>query len=306
MDLKALLKAHEQVAQKRKNVGTQACEQGYNFLLKAEQTGFKDKSLLKAASEAFIRAIKQERTQADAYIGLGYLLLLLSDFKTAEIQFKAALRYAPNNRDARSLLEFTLNKRSGKSILKTESGPERDHEQIFIQLVDTIQKLGKQLKQAMLPEPMLDPIELQKRLKAHSDFQSKYQSLEQEIEQLDVDLNTDSLKQLLRPLTESIRQQGKIIQTSLKFQKYGQDLLHLMETVKAAILGLNQIQSIESIQQFEQDTLEPILDQCDQIADQLDVLSEQGHDIRSLEQRYEALTQMIENLQDLIDGKHEQ
>lgn len=305
MDLKALLKTHEQVASKRKNLGTQACEEGYNLLVKAEETGFKDKTLLKSASEAFIRAIRQERSNAEAYVGLGYLLLLISDFEGAEKQLKAALQLTPDNSDAKALLEFSQHKRLGIPLKSSQPEPE-ESEQLFVQFVERIQTATRKAKAAQLKQPLMDTAQLQALVKEHGESQWRYQQLEHELAELDQSLHADSLKGILNSFAGVLRHQTKMIQTSLTFQKLDQALMRQMERVRDGIVNLPQLRSKEAIQTFEQNTLEDLLDQCDKLADQLDSISEQGHDIRSLEKKYESLVQMIENLQEQIDGQIEQ
>jgi len=305
MDLKALLKTHEQVASKRKDLGAQACEQGYSLLVKAEQTGFKDKSLLKSASDAFIRAIRQERGNAESYVGLGYLLLLISDFEGAEKQLKAALQFAPDNADAKSLLEFSQHKRLGLP-LKSAQPETEESEQLFVHFVDRIQTASRKAKASQLKQPLMDTAQLQILVKEHGESQWRYQQLEQELAELDLALPADSLKGLLNSFADLLRHQTKMIQTSLTFQKLEQALLKQMERVRDSIVNLPHLRSKEAIQDFEQNTLEDLLDHCDKLADQLDSISDQGHDIRSLERQYETLVQMIENLQEQIDGLLEQ
>jgi len=305
MDLKALLKTHEQVASKRKDLGAQACEQGYGLLAKAEETGFKDKSLLKSASDAFIRAIRQERGNAEAYVGLGYLLLLISDFEGAEKQLKAALQFAPDNRDAKSLLEFSQHKRLGIP-LKTAQPETEESEQLLIQFVERIQAATRKCKSSLLKQPLMDMGQLQVLLKEHGESQWRFQQLEHELAELDQSFDAHSLKGLLSTFSDLLRHQTKMIQTSLTFQKLEQALLGQMQRVRDAIVNLPHLNNKAAIQAFESETLEDLLDHCDKLADQLDTVSEQGHDIRALERQYETLVQMIENLQEQIDGKLEQ
>ncbi len=305
MDLKALLHTHDQVSRKRKEQGTMSCEQGYELLIQAEKTGFKDKAILKQASDAFILAIRQERTHPEAYIGLGYLLLLLSDFQAAETQFKSALRFAPDNQDAKSLLEFSQHKRLGLP-LKSAQPETEESEQLFVHFVERIQTAIRKAKASQLKQPLLDMAQLQVLVKEHGESQWRYQQLEQELAELDLALPADSLKGLLNSFADLLRHQTKMIQTSMTFQKLEQALVAQMARVRDGIVNLPQLRSKEDIQAYEQNTLEDLLDHCDKLADQLDSISEQGHDIRSLERQYETLVQMIENLQEQIDGQIEQ
>lgn len=301
MDLKALLHTHDQVSRKRKEHGAKYCEQGYDLLLQAEKSGFKDKNLLKQASESFIRAIRQERTHTEAYIGLGYLLLLLSDFHGAENQLKAALRFDPNNPDAKSLLEFSQHKRLGIPLKPSQAEPE-DSEQLFIQFVERIQAASRKVKNSLLQQPTLEAQQLQQLVKEHGENQWRFQQLEHELAELDQSLHADSLKNLLHNFSDLLRHQTKMIQTSLRLQKLDNALLKLMEQVRDAILLLPNLQNKTAVHNFEEHHLESLLDHCDQLADQLDEISEQGHDIRALEKKYESLVHMLENLQEQLDG----
>ncbi|PIQ23244.1 hypothetical protein COW36_18890 [bacterium (Candidatus Blackallbacteria) CG17_big_fil_post_rev_8_21_14_2_50_48_46] len=303
MDLKELLNTHEKVAQSRRKVGTQYCDQGYQFLREAEATGFQNKELLKQASNSFIQAIRQERANAEAYIGLGYLLLLLSDFKAAETQFKTALRLAPQNQDAKKLLDFTFQKLLGKP--KSKSVPSHEGEQLFYQLAEEIRTAVKNLH----AQPILLPTHLQAGIEALHHHQRKLQSMlaefESEIKHLDLDFPTDSLLNLLQPLRESLRLHQKLIQTSEDMRKLFEGLENLQTQIASALSAKQNLTSAEKIHQFEHTHLEMYLDECDRLADHLDALSENGHDTQELEKIYLQIVHQLEFLQEYLDEQLE-
>lgn len=301
LDLKALLDTHESISQNRKQKGIQYCQAGYRDLSEAEKSGFQNKELLKQAAQHFIQAIRQERTQVEAYIGLAYLLLLISDLRAAEAQLKVALRLSPENPDIKALLEYCLHQRLG---LKTpvRNSLARESEQRYTQLQSKIQGAIQTWSQRSMPlEPTCEPEPLARLQANQQELSALWLSLDQELRELEHDMQILSLRRQAQPLQSLLWRLEKIIHTSRHFQTLQQTIQLALQEVQQSSAHIQKLSDKQQIQHFEQTTLEQYLDQCDHLADQLDALSSQGHDIRVLEQPYERLVAAIEYLQDLLD-----
>eukprot|EP00281_Chroomonas_sp_CCMP1168_P021127 CAMPEP_0206234866 /NCGR_PEP_ID=MMETSP0047_2-20121206/12826_1 /ASSEMBLY_ACC=CAM_ASM_000192 /TAXON_ID=195065 /ORGANISM="Chroomonas mesostigmatica_cf, Strain CCMP1168" /LENGTH=192 /DNA_ID=CAMNT_0053658995 /DNA_START=35 /DNA_END=609 /DNA_ORIENTATION=- len=100
----------------------QKLDSGYKDLARSQESGFEDKMALKSASSNFFSAVHCNPGKPQAWVAIGYLLLLLGDNQHAARYIKQAKSVDPTNEDAGKLLDFVLEENKKNGI------PEEDEE----------------------------------------------------------------------------------------------------------------------------------------------------------------------------------
>lgn len=118
-----------------------------------------------------------------------------------------------------------------------------------------------------------------------------------EIETARLHMNFEPLLQRLRLCDEALRICGV-------FSELGQRLARELAEVKEACVALAKQFLPNHLPKFEQG-LEIFQDRCDALADQLDALENQGHDIAELVPGYEAWMAQIEQFSEILDERSE-
>jgi len=83
-------------------------------LATAQSSGFEDKEALKSASSGFLNAIRSNGRHTAAYVGMGYLLLLIGSPNHAQRYITAAIDVDPTNEDAAKLLKYLKDDAAGQ------------------------------------------------------------------------------------------------------------------------------------------------------------------------------------------------
>lgn len=97
-------------------------------LATAQASGFEDKQALKASSAGFLNAIRSDARHVAAYVGMGYLLLLLDSPNHAARYLTAAVDVDPTNEDAIKLLKYVRDTLPGEQG-SSATGPHDQGEQ---------------------------------------------------------------------------------------------------------------------------------------------------------------------------------
>ena len=106
MELKELQVTKESLEKTRVH-SSLFCEKAYELIAKAEKNQFTNKVQLQNAAKLFIQALRRYRNQAEPFVGLGYIHILMADFNGAQKFLKQALALEPENESARDLMEYT-------------------------------------------------------------------------------------------------------------------------------------------------------------------------------------------------------
>lgn len=305
MDLKALVNTHRRIAENRQDVGVDYCQKGFMLLAQAELTEFREKQLLKDATSYFIRAIRFKRTSTDAYVGLGYLLILLTDYEGASKYLKEALRLDPSNGDAAKLLEHVQTHQP--QSVKPNAQPEDLSDLNYDELYDKIEILiFTQIKTIMETPPMIPTVDTD-ALKALEQqtaaFETTYQHIVQQLDIIEAEIDTSDLRNNLRPFEIALGRFQTGLSTSHHMQKIQAGILKEMHRVKEHLMQVrNNPESTENEEVF----LDDVMDHCDALADELDVLERKAISIEPLLQRYESLVALIEQFRDTLDEHQRQ
>lgn len=309
MDLALLQQMKEQtnrLASNRRHTSDDAYEQGLAALARAQASAFEDKESLKQASEGFIRAIQYGRQNVDAYVGMAYLLILLGDHVMAVRYLNEGRRIDPRNQDILTLTDYVQN----PDAYAAESAPEDDFSLVALDGEESDDDLGDALfeeVQALINEQLAQLRHLRWDLAltppAFKALEDQYASLDQaraalneKLAELELDFDTASLRQQLRPLESAIKKLQGLRQASSRLLRTQHEIKTLTEQVQQDVsLCLGPSAAMEQ-------KLEKYLDECDRFADLLDQTETQGYSIALLEPVYARLVSTVEQLQDLLDA----
>ncbi len=302
MDLALLQQMKNQtqdLAINRRQNSDEFYQQGIELLAQAQAQEFADKESLKEASKLLMRSIQYGRQNAEPYIAMGYLMILLGDMPNAVRYLGEARRVDPDNTDVIQLINF-LQRPAGSqddedALDKPDFG--EGNEEIE-QNYERVQKLIIELNQKsnQLPTaPAFGPQEFRVLEETHQFLELNLQEAYQLLEALELDLDVSSLSQQLRPVEQALQQTAQLRRISGRVIRMQQQMMAKEQEIQAEIGVL-----IGATAELNQ-RLEDYLDQCDLFADQLDEVDELGHGIAPLEPYYNKLVATVESFQDYID-----
>lgn len=281
----------EKLAQKRHSSGQQYRENGLRHLAFAAQEGFRNKSHLKDSFRELVRAIQHNRADADAYLGLVYLQLLVGDKPMALRYLQEGMRVAPEHADLQALFQDLT------SPLAT-SPSAQDHENA---LYDTVCQSLKTQQQCLLvlqsmPVPCLDFAELSTYQKLYQERLAFQTPLVGQMDDLEQELDISSLRRQFQGLDGLLRLVRTHLDISLRFQVLAREINTLSQDVSRSFGELGMM-----VPQGREQQIERFYDHCDRIADQLDTFDHQGYAIGGLTPDYEFVVQQLETYAERID-----
>jgi tetratricopeptide (TPR) repeat protein len=330
MDFKQLLTMREEIgslSSKRHKESDVSYLQGLSLLEKAHAQQYKDKSLLLRASDAFMDAIQHNRRNPDPYVGVAYLFLLLGKTPKAIRYLNEARRVAPSHEKARILLdsileqqdiqkedaqfaeEFPENTPPTEMAFAANKLPELDRNKDYDLLYDQIETLLMEQSKKLMNEPIeanpsMNISELGNVRERGAQLNQIYGHIDRQLKILDEEIDTSELRIRLRPLEVMKRRLDQILTVSQQYQEIqarSQDAQSQCQKLYRQILSC---QTASEQRQIEA-AIEPLLDECDKIADALDSIAEQGFDISPVEDYYQQLIGAVETCQDLLDERGE-
>jgi len=329
MDFKQLMTMREEIgslSSKRHKESDLSYLRGMSLMEKAYAGQFKQKSLLLEASEAFMDAIQHNRRNPDPYVGVAYLFLLLGKTPKAIRYLNEARRVAPSHEKARLLLESILEQ---QEIAKEDAqmagdmpppgqpekafssdlpvlGRDQDYDKLYDELEALLMEQSKALmnESNVTIQPSFDNFELLPVRERSQELNRIYDHIDTQLKILDEEIDTSELRVRLRPLDVMKRRLELILNTSADYQ----DIRNRCQQAQAKSQQLyRQILAINSKadQTQVEAAIEPLLDECDRIADALDGISNRGFDISPVEDFYQQLIGAVETCQDLLDERGE-
>ncbi|MGV3526891.1 MAG: hypothetical protein ACO1RX_21920 [Candidatus Sericytochromatia bacterium] len=288
----------------------QFCAAGVLALQNAYAQNFADKSLLKQAHGHFINAIRYNRQDIAAYLGLAYLLMLVEDVAMARKYLQEALRVEPDNAEALQLLAYMTRLESGPAVSvpadvalpEWESPAETlDYDALYEQIEGFIFKQVHQLmSRPAMPRPTLDAETLQSLRQDFAALQSQHAYVNQHLQTLEQELDTSELVQKMRPFESLLRRFEQALHISEQLERVMQALERELQAVQALQVQAHALQTPAELAELE-DLLEETMDRCDALADQLDAFENQADDLSAALQRYEALITRVEALRESLD-----
>ncbi|HEY9844110.1 MAG: hypothetical protein ACAI44_07875 [Candidatus Sericytochromatia bacterium] len=310
MDFTSLSSVSAGLTQQRSQKGGEACEQAYGSLAQAQLNRFQNKAQLEAAVQDFMAAIRLSRRDADAYVGMGYVLLLLRDYPRAERYLLTALRLNRQHPDVQPLLAELAARRNRPAPMtrpaaipagRPVSAADWDH------LHDSVVLRIRQTVAAAVTEPLpsagVNSELIAALTQRQSRLQIEYDELVRLVRALEAEFEADDLCKGLRPLEMLLRRMQATVALSRQFQNLQADICRIRQALQNDLLSLNRNGS-QSLAPFEA-RLEEYYDDCDTFADQLDAWEAAGHSIAGLLKEYQILLEITENLHERLDELHQ-
>lgn len=307
MNLKELVRTQSNLVANRRDESEGQCKQAYFLIAEAEAQGFTDKTPLKQAMRLFIQAARQRRSYVEPYIGLAYLSLLIDQKEVAQKYLLTALKLEPGNTDALQLQKY-LNEGPEESDAESFALPEfaavsgLDPDKTYDQLEQNLFQMIRSLMKLPSPSPTVKADEFEQLRKQTEELASSTQSFDRQISGLEKEFDTSELRRRLRPLEVILQRSQRALEVSEQMQLLQKQIAGLIETVRGISSRLQQ-PAAELLKRLEAE-LESVMDSCDWVADQLDQIDGQGHDISVLEHGYNILSAMIEGVRDTLDEQH--
>lgn len=281
---------------------------GWRYIQQARQTQFTDSKLLQQASEAFFNAIQQKRQFAPPYMGLAYVLLLLGQPLKAKPYLEQAQKWAPNHPDIPLLLSFI--QYQGASLQQGElqafkPGLPADPELVYEQTEVAIYRLLKMISEKIppLPRVLVEAAGIAQWETLCCELIEQGQALQLDLEWLDQTYDISELRQKFAPLERWCERAVAMLVFSRHVVTQRHRLQKLIQDVVYAIchppIGTHMFQQQES-------QLEQTMDRCDELADTLDQLEEQGYNIEPFLTDYHTLVAHVERWQEVLDEGAEQ
>lgn len=159
---------------------------------------------------------------------------------------------------------------------------------------------------APLPRASLDSTDVRKMEKECDELAALCTKLAGQLKELDrqAQCETSQLYLNFEPLQQRLRLFHEALRMCAVFAELAERLQREMSEVKEASVALAKQFLPNHLPKFEQG-LEQFQDRCDQVADQLDAIEAQGHDISLLVQSYEQWIAMIETFSEILDERTE-
>lgn len=328
MDFKQLMTMREEIgslSSKRHKESDVSYLRGMSLMEKAYAGQFKNKALLLEASDAFMDAIQHNRRNPDPYVGVAYLFLILGNTAKAIRYLNEARRVAPSHEKARLLLESILEQQeivkedaqmAEEASLSAEPdkaftsdlpvlGRDQDYDKLYDELEALLLEQSKALmNESVVAQPSFDPIALLPVRERSEELNRIYAHIDTQLKILDAEIDTSELRTRLRPLEVMKRRLELVLSTSTDYQEIRSRCQQAQTQSQRLYRQILAVNSKASLSQVEE-ALEPLLDECDRIADALDAISNRGFDISPVEDDYQQLIGAVETCQDLLDERGE-
>lgn len=267
---------------------------GVECMLLAEEGGYADRELLTEACDSFIEAIKFNRQNTEAYVGMAYLLWILGDTRQAQSYLEQGLRTNPNNADVHAMIH-KISGRPARPDAQAQAAPELVDAEVIAMVKELLAYLDEDKTAAIAPTVNQHALErLQEKL---NDWELRYDDVLVGIDRLEAFHQRVLLTVELGPVQdrilayhEALRQSERMVALDDKIQENASLARQYLADLAKGDLGLYRAY------------LEIMLDNCDSLADELEVFEKEGFNIRTLESHYQQLADAVEDLQTRLEG----
>lgn len=264
---------------------------GVECLLLAEEGGYTDKSLLTEACDSFMEAIKFNRQHTEAYVGMAYLLWLLGDHKQALTYLEQGLRTQPSHPDVHRMIQQI----SGRKVTEVPSREQISNQRVLELVKALLAEVETENLNTVVASVNAHKIErLQERV---VDWELKYDEVLQAIDQLEAFHERVMLTCELGPVQDRIlayhqalKQSERMLQLDDKIQQHRDLAKELLEQLESGQPGMYEA------------SMDMLLDTCDLLADELEVLEKEGLNVGALDSHYQQLVDHVEALQGSLGG----
>ena len=261
---------------------------GVECMLLAEEGAYQDRDLLTEACDAFIESIKFNRQQTEAYVGMAYLLWLLGDSRQALSYLEQGLRTNPSHPDVHALIQ----KISGRPARATPA--QRAEEPLDAQVSQLVSELLSYLESEKTAAiaASVNPHAVERLQERLADWELRYDEVLVAIDSLEAFHQRVMLTVELGPVQDRILAYHDALRQSERLTALDDKII---ENAATAREYLNELSKGEP--GMFSAYLEMLLDNCDALADELEVFEKEGLSIRTLESHYQQLVDAVEALQ---------
>lgn len=274
---------------------------GVECMLLAEESGYRDRQLLTEACDSFIEAIKYNRQKTEAYVGMAYLLWILGDSPHALRYLEQGLRTQPNHPDVHALIKQITGKTSQASPATANAQTQAQEDALYQEALELVKAVLAHLeseKTATIAASVNHhAIErLQEKLQ---DWEHRYDEVLTAIDALSVFHQRVMLTVELGPIQDRILDYHQALRHSERLVGLDDKILENIASTKEYLAALNK-----GDPGMFRAYLDLLLDNCDALADQLEVFEKEGLNIRTLDSHYQSLSELVEELQIAVEGDH--
>lgn len=267
---------------------------GVECMLLAEEDQYQDKALLTEACDAFIEAIKYNRQQTEAYVGMAYLLWILGDNPRALQYLEQGLRTHPAHPDVHALIKQITGKTQAATAAAPQAQPQA-YQALQAEIQVLLQKLQGENTATLAASVNPHAVErLQERLLT---WESDYEAVLTAIDALQAFHERVMLTCELGPVQDRIMAYHQALRQSERLTRLDDKIL---ENTRLTRQYLNALEAGETA--MFRSYADILIDNCDALADELDALEREGLNIRTLDSHYQQLIEMVEAFQQAMEG----
>lgn len=315
-------------------------QQGFGSLDHAQRSPENAPALLKKACSAFMEAMRLDRGAPEGFVGMAYLLWLVGDHAEATSYLQEALILDPQYRDAQTLLavihpaaETAPDAQTQATAATRQLPPQRqrrprhphegstfraggdsplpaplpnteviDYDQLYDQIESAIQKEVRQLS-AFGPEwyeSSGNRLRVEKTEQRYMQLRAKYARIRAGIAKVEEEIDCAPLHEMLGTLDIFVARCEYQLQLSWQLIELQEMLKGHLEWINTALSRREQTGRLPA--DFSPKRFDYLLSDCDQLADQLDQLEQQGLNTERLVTAYEQLAHQITRFQHLQEG----
>ncbi len=321
--LEALSKLSASRDQQRHGQSEKQLIDGLNLIDQAQAEGFNQPLRLQQAASLLTEAIKRNRAEIRAYLGMAYIFLLLEDHSMAQKYVHQALQLQPNNPLVRSFQARVgedyqrvakrrqeLRSNPAARPTQTTAQPSRmtaadddDIDALYDQTETHIRQMLRELMLVGMPQPAADHsgiLRLEQALETH---QANYAQIMAQLKKIETKLDTADLMRLVKPVEAHHQRYRQVISFSQLLKGLKDRLVTEIEQVKEITEEARNTQDPNDIEVLEEN-LEALLDNADGFAQEIETLQQQNFPLAGLEDLYEQLQERLETYQDALEETH--
>ncbi|MGV3527071.1 MAG: hypothetical protein ACO1RX_22840 [Candidatus Sericytochromatia bacterium] len=323
--------------EERKKLLRALLQQGFGSLNHAQRSPENAPALLKKACSAFMEAMRLDRGAPEGFVGMAYLLWLVGDHAEATSYLQEALILDPHYRDAQTLLAVihpaTQTTADGRATVAARQHPPQrqrrprhphegstfragdsplptplaqaevlDYDRLYDQIESAIQKEVRQLS-AFGPEwyeSSGNRLRVEKTEQRYIQLRAKYARIRAGITKVEEEIDCAPLHEMLSTLDIFVARCEYQLQLSWQLIELQEMLKGHLDWINAALKRREQTGRLAA--DFSAKRFDYLLSDCDQLADQLDQLEQQGINTERLVTTYEQLAHQIARFQQLQEG----
>lgn len=326
--LEALSKLSSSRDQQRHGQSEHQLSDGMALVEQAQAEGFTQPGLLQQAASLLTEAIRRNRSDIRAYLGMAYIFLLLEDHALAQKYVHQALQLQPQNalvrafqtrigEDYQRVAQRRQQLRNTPASVHSATGsasdagqPSRiatgdsdDIDTLYDQTEAGIRQMLRELMLAGIPQPVADTAGIHKLEQALATHRDNHSQIMHQLRQIEAELDTSDLMRLIKPIEAHHQRYSQVIAFSQVLKGLKDRLVTELEQVKEIIEEARSTQDPADIEVLEEN-LEALLDNADAFAQEIETLQKQNYPLAGLEDLYEQLQERLETYQDALEETH--